>query len=96
MFSPIAPLFASECWSKFRCVPNRIDTKENIKWSKDVLEQNWPTVDKNLEDIFVIKVSLKKFYFLNHRITKTVDNKAKIFTCLCILDKQFENYSTTN
>lgn len=58
MFSPIAPLFASECWSKFLSVPNRVDTSEtNLKWNEDVLEQNWPTVDKNFADIFVIRVS---------------------------------------
>lgn len=58
MFSPIAPLFASECWSKFLSVPNRVDTNsKNLKWNDDVLEQNWPNVDKNIDDILVIKVS---------------------------------------
>lgn len=58
MFSPIAPLFASECWSKFLSVPNRIDEdKTHLKWSDDVLEQNWPTVDKDFENILVIRVS---------------------------------------
>lgn len=58
MFSPIAPLFASECWSKFVSVPNRTDAnKPHLKWDNDVLEQKWPTIDKNVDDILVIKVS---------------------------------------
>lgn len=62
MFSPIAPLFASECWSKFCSVPKRIDDSEKfLKWSKDVLEQQWPMIDKNIDDILVIKVSQSKF-----------------------------------
>lgn len=56
MFAPIAPLFASECWSKFASVPNRID-ENHLKWNEDVLEQNWPTVDADFKDIIVIKVS---------------------------------------
>lgn len=60
MFSPIAPLFASECWSKFVSVPNRVDADEKaLKWHKDVLEQDWPTLDKNLDDVLVLKVKLK-------------------------------------
>lgn len=63
MFSPIAPLFASECWSKFLSVPNRItEDATNFKWSADVLEQNWPIVDKDFVNIFVIKVSLTETY----------------------------------
>lgn len=59
MFSPIAPLFASECWSKFVSVQNRVDANQShLQWNKDVLEQNWPAVDKNLDDILVIKVSI--------------------------------------
>lgn len=59
MMSPIAPLFASECWSKFLSVPNRVDANEtNLKWGKDVLEQNWPSIDKNIDDILVIRVSV--------------------------------------
>lgn len=58
MFSPIAPSFASECWSKFLSVSNRIGTDDaHLKWDKDVLEQNWPTVDKNISDFMVIRVS---------------------------------------
>lgn len=57
MFSPIAPLFASECWSKFLSVPHRVDEKSmHLKWDKDALEQQWPTVDKNIKDIYAIKV----------------------------------------
>lgn len=58
MFAPIAPLFASECWSKFLAVPNRVDVDElNLKWDEDVLEQKWPAVDENINDILVIRVS---------------------------------------
>lgn len=58
MFSPIAPLFASECWSKFRSVPNRMDANATqLNWGNDVLEQNWPAIDKNVDDVLVIKVS---------------------------------------
>lgn len=57
MMSPIAPLFASECWSKFASVPNRIEvTEKHLKWSADVLEQRWPDIDKEFKDIMVIKV----------------------------------------
>lgn len=57
MFAPIAPLFASECWSKFISVPNRVEIKESyFKWSKDVVEQSWPSLDKEFKDILVIKV----------------------------------------
>lgn len=70
MFSPIAPLFASECWSKFLSVPNRIGTDTNgLKWNEDVLEQNWPTVDKNFADIFVIRVSLCLKLFKTSQVT---------------------------
>lgn len=63
MISPIAPLFASECWSKFCSIPNRIDDSEKIlNWSKDVLEQQWPMIDKNIEDVLVIKVGPSKSF----------------------------------
>lgn len=68
MFSPIAPLFASECWSKLLSVPNRIDTNTtSLKWNEDVLEQNWPTVDKNFADIFVIRVSFEVYSIYMNR-----------------------------
>lgn len=58
MFSPIAPLFASECWSKFISVTNRLDTENTrLNWDKDVLQQRWPDVDKNIGDIAVIRVN---------------------------------------
>lgn len=67
MFSPIAPLFASECWSKFCSVPHRIDASEKtLNWSNDVLEQQWPMIDKNIDDVLVIKVSAQnKAYFIS-------------------------------
>lgn len=65
MFAPIAPLFASECWSKFLTVPQRVDVDQvNLKWDKDVLEQNWPAVDENIDDILVIRVSQNQVYFV--------------------------------
>lgn len=46
MLSPIAPHFASELWSKFLSVPNRVAVdKIELKWDEDVLEQKWPNVD---------------------------------------------------
>lgn len=57
VISPFAPHFASELWSKFISVPNRIDESEKrIEWSKDVLEQKWPKVDGNFEVQFHILV----------------------------------------
>lgn len=47
LLAPIAPHFASELWSGFLSAPNRINTTEEIKWEKDVLEQNWPRIDSN-------------------------------------------------
>lgn len=99
MFAPIAPLFASECWSKFLTVPNRIDADElNFKWDKDVLEQNWPVVDENIDDILVIRVSQIPIMFescINYfRYGIVLIN---VLDCnLLVLDKQYKNNSTTN
>lgn len=54
MLAPIAPHFASELWSKFLAIPNRCEQKAtdettNIEWTKDVLEQTWPTVSKHFQ-----------------------------------------------
>lgn len=58
-FAPIAPLFASECWSKFVSVPNRIESNaKQLHWDKDVLEQSWPKVDADYKNLLVIKVSI--------------------------------------
>lgn len=89
MFAPVAPLFASECWSKFLTVPNRVDANEkHLKWSKDVLQQNWPKSDDNIDDIVVIKVSHFHELRLLHGIL--------IENLLFLLDKWFKNNSTTN
>lgn len=90
MLSPIAPLFASECWSKFVSVPNRIDSNQkNANWSNDVLEQNWPTLDEDFDDIFVIKVSLpfQSFVPLNYNQQNCPS--------LYLSDKPLENHSST-
>lgn len=56
-FAPIAPLFASECWSKFVAVPNRIESNDKqFKWNENVLEQSWPKVDADYKNLLVIKV----------------------------------------
>lgn len=58
-FAPIAPFFASECWSKFLSVRNRIESNEKqFKWNENVLEQNWPKVDADYKNILVIKVPI--------------------------------------
>lgn len=44
----MAPHFASELWSKFLLVPNRLNSElAAIQWDKNVLEQSWPTVDND-------------------------------------------------
>ncbi|KAG4081191.1 hypothetical protein HA402_014639 [Bradysia odoriphaga] len=46
MLAPMAPHFASELWSLFLRVPNRINTADsNINWDSDVLQQSWPKID---------------------------------------------------
>lgn len=102
MFAPIAPLFASECWSKFLAVPNRIavDDEAHWKWDKDVLQQKWPTVDKNMDDIFVIRVSETihcmpiSFGFVKHCFPYVLITIFSFFPLN--LDKQFENHSSTH
>ncbi|KAJ6647423.1 putative leucine--tRNA ligase, mitochondrial [Pseudolycoriella hygida] len=48
MIAPMAPHFASELWSQFIRVPNRINASSSeINWDLDVLEQSWPKVDEN-------------------------------------------------
>lgn len=55
--SPIAPLFASECWSKFLSVTNRVATNQSyFKWEADVLEQSWPKVDEVFKELLLIQV----------------------------------------
>lgn len=44
----MAPHFASELWSQFLAIPNRINLESSeIKWDLDVLQQRWPVVDAN-------------------------------------------------
>lgn len=59
MISPIAPLFASECWSKFLSIPSRIEANQNyFKWDEDVLQQSWPKSDEETKNLIVIQVNL--------------------------------------
>ncbi len=58
MIAPMAPHFASELWSQFIRVPNRINNGSNeINWDSDVLEQSWPKIDANHALILNIQVS---------------------------------------
>lgn len=42
----MAPHFASELWSLFARIPNRINNQSNeINWEADVLDQSWPRID---------------------------------------------------
>lgn len=55
--APYAPHFASEMWSKFVTIPNRLNQDTgNIDWDKDVLQQRWPKLDDNYEVNFDVKV----------------------------------------
>lgn len=48
MLAPLAPHFASECWSRLALAPNRVTaTSPLADWSRDVLEQRWPEVDQD-------------------------------------------------
>lgn len=54
----MAPHFASELWSRFSLIPNRINQDETkIKWSKDVLEQEWPALDATYQNSLHIKTN---------------------------------------
>lgn len=67
MLSPIAPHFASELWSKFLAVPNRCAADDtSIQWTKDVLEQSWPTVNKDFQYWLDIRVSISLVYLFSH------------------------------
>ncbi|XP_031637376.1 probable leucine--tRNA ligase, mitochondrial [Contarinia nasturtii] len=90
MFSPIAPLFASECWSKFLSVPNRVDVDGmHLKWDKDALDQHWPTVDENINDIYVLKINSSKTIF--HR----TENDPETITEQFLMQKANEMTSFT-
>lgn len=74
MLAPIAPHFASELWSGFVSVPNRLNNSNEILWDKSVLEQHWPDVDYhyNLDlvlnvngmEISVVKMPRKEIEYL--------------------------------
>lgn len=58
MLAPMAPHFASELWSRFRSVPNRINEhSEHINWTADVFNQKWPKVDEEFKVNFCIKAN---------------------------------------
>lgn len=85
-FAPIAPLFASECWSKFLSVPNRIESNEkHLKWNENVLEQSWPKLDSDYKNLFVIKVNNKK------TILRKGDNDPETITKEYLLQKAQEH-----
>jgi len=46
MISPFAPMFASELWNGMASA-SRKKTGDLFRWSNDVLDQNWPSLDKN-------------------------------------------------
>lgn len=55
----MAPHFASELWSQFLAIPNRINLESSeIKWDLDVLQQRWPVVDANYKLDLIFKVIL--------------------------------------
>lgn len=57
MISPIAPLFASECWAKLLSVAGRVAANQTyFKWDADVLEQSWPQMDDVYKELLVIQV----------------------------------------
>ncbi|VVD02117.1 unnamed protein product [Leptidea sinapis] len=46
MLSPVTPHFCSELWAGFVSAPERV-TKDTILWHNNVLEQDWPVVDRD-------------------------------------------------
>lgn len=58
MLAPMAPHFASELWSLFLRVPNRIDNGAGIDWESDVLQQSWPKIDPHYALDLKVKVNL--------------------------------------
>lgn len=55
----MAPHFASELWSKFVTVPNRLNASTpELQWERDVLEQSWPHIDADYKLDLTIKVQL--------------------------------------
>lgn len=52
----MAPHFASELWSLFSRIPNRINN--DIDWDSDVLQQPWPKIDVHYALELTVKVTL--------------------------------------
>ncbi|KAG4073792.1 hypothetical protein HA402_001016 [Bradysia odoriphaga] len=59
MLAPMAPHFASELWSLFLRIPNRINkcTDIGIDWDSDVLQQSWPKIDPHYTLDLKVKVN---------------------------------------
>ncbi|XP_054734388.1 leucine--tRNA ligase, mitochondrial-like [Anastrepha obliqua] len=58
MLAPMAPHFASELWSKFVTVPNRLNSSTpELQWERNVLEQSWPDIDADYKLDLTIKVN---------------------------------------
>lgn len=66
MLAPIAPHFASELWSKLLTVPNRCEPRttdvSSLEWTKDVLEQAWPSASKNFQ--YWLDIRVRNFFFI--------------------------------
>lgn len=96
MTAPMAPRFASELWSRFLLVPNRINEDEKIiKWSADVLEQKWPTIDETYQNSLQIKTNGRLVHEIKYskaelkEITKqqALENALKLEQVMKWLDK---------
>lgn len=62
MIAPMAPHFASELWSQFIRLPNRInECSTEINWDADVLEQLWPKIDTHHALDLEIEVILESY-----------------------------------
>lgn len=58
MLAPLAPHFASECWSRLASAPNKADAAPaRLDWTRDVLEQKWPEVDLDYNLDFTVYVN---------------------------------------
>lgn len=67
----MAPHFASELWSLFIRVPNRINEfSKDINWEQDVLEQSWPKIDSDYALELTFKVRLVKFFYFKNNVSR--------------------------
>lgn len=57
LLAPMAPHFASELWSGFVSAPNRLNNTQEILWDREVLEQNWPVIDRDYNLDVICQVS---------------------------------------